>query len=480
MCGGGSPAYPPPPLRPRSQENDGGYTGKRAPLCFRPIVALRSVTVAIGTRRARRTEPFPCPFPTIMRLRRRGALLLCAAARRTAASVGSSRFPFDGAAGELSSPAPPGRRSADSTSGTVALHGAAVPAANASAVAVPQPHSHQAPPRAVCGKEGDRFTERLRASDPGAASRDVPVFLTAYVLAASTGLLCVFYYFTTHTYILTTNTSPHRNSLYFHFPCDMAIIENRITHRRHTVEVEPVAAPRQLLGFDGHGEAGQVGCHRPKPAIVERRLRINSVLYRVLLYLQKTESFVTVDAQAELEPFRFMDGANSIGRASRASVGFLREDQLLPDIKDSRASTEATRRRWWQWSGERAKLSAASAAPTAPTRILLKSSVRLRDATNGYQKGCKSVYERFIHHVAQEKIKQRYYAYVLAKGTAQKNGMRRVYAEELIRNGLLSGDGVTLTELVPDAQQFADEVFAEVTARFGDDVVVYEYFATIW
>ncbi|KAG5476275.1 hypothetical protein LSCM4_05256 [Leishmania orientalis] len=420
-----------------------------------------------------------------MRLHRRGALLLCAAARRTAASVGSSRSPFDGAAGELSSPAPPGRRSADSTSGTVSIHGAAVPAANASAVAVPQPHSHQAPlqgppPRTVFGKEGDRFTERLRASGPGAALRDVPVSLTAYVLAASAGLLCVFYYFTTHTYILTTNTSPHRNSLYFHFPCDMAIIENRITHRRHTVEAEPVATPRQRLGLDGHGEAGQVGFHRPKPAIVERRLRINSVLYRVLLYLQKTESFVTVDAQAELAPFRFMDGANSIGKTSRASVGFLREDQLLPDIKDSRASTEATRKQWLQWSGKRAKVSAASVTPTAPTRILLKSSVRLRDATNGYQKGCKSVYERFIHHVAQEKIKQRYYAYVLAKGMAQNHGLRRVYAEGLIRNGLLSGDGVTLTELVPDAQQFADEVFAEVAARFGDDVVVYEYFATMW
>ncbi|KAG5476545.1 hypothetical protein LSCM1_04260 [Leishmania martiniquensis] len=318
---------------------------------------------------------------------------------------------------------------------------------------------------------------------------------STYALAASAGMLYALFYFTTYTYVLTTNTSPHHHSLFFHFPCDMAIIENRITRRRRIVQVVPEAASPGRPCDNGHEEAGQTGLTHPQPAIAERRLRINSMLYRVLLYLQKTESFVTVDAQAEMLPFRFMEGASSIGKDSRASVGFLREDQLLPDTNDDRAGTASSQRWRWLRPGSGATRRAAqlpqplpgsgscdpnAAAASAPTRILLKSSVRLRDAVNGYEKGCKGAYERFVQHVAQEKIKQRYHDYVLARGMAENSGLRKVYAEELIRNGLLSGDGVTLTELVPDAQQFAHEVFEEVKAKFGDAVIVYECLAAVW
>lgn len=342
-------------------------------------------------------------------------------------------------------------------------------------------------------KEGYSLIGRLCASGQGLALGRVQASLTVYVLAASVGLLYVLYYLTTYTYVLTTNVSPHRNSLFFHFPCDMAIIEKRLTRKRYTVEVVP-----QPLVQGNREEVDHTGFARPKPAVVERRLLINAVLHRVFLYLQKTESLVAVDAQAEMAPYRFMDGANSLGKASRPPVGFLREDQLLPDINDHGASIASSQRRWWQLWGRGASTAAApsprsvsgssvqaataaevQASPTVPTKIVLRSSVRLRDSMNGYQKGHIGTYEQFIHHLAQEKIKQRYYAWVLARGMAKNSGLRKVYAEELIRNGLLSGDGVTLTELVPDMQQFADEVFAQVREKFGDDVIVYEYTATM-
>ncbi|CAG9576573.1 conserved hypothetical protein [Leishmania major strain Friedlin] len=446
-----------------------------------------------------------------MLLHRRAALLLWVRARRTAVLVGSSSLSAtaEAAAAFSSATTPPQRRNVGSASGAVDSHVAAVPAAGgpasaaAAAGAAPQYHSHDTPlqehPRqAAYSKGGYPLIGRLRTSGHGLTLGRVQAALTVYVLAASVGLLYVLYYLTTDTYVLTTNVSPYRHSLFFHFPCDMAILENRLTHKRHTVEVVPAAgAPHPLV--DDNREVDHAGFARPKPAVVERRLHINAVLHRVFLYLQKTESLVTVDAQAEMAPYRFMDGANSLGKASRASVGFLRKDQLLPDINDHRASTASSQRRWWQWWGRGASTAAAPlplsasgssayaatatevpATPTAPTKILLRSSVRLRDSMNGYQKGHISTYEQLIHHLAQENIKQRYYAYVLARGMAKSSGLRKAYAEQLIRNGLISGDGVKLTELVPDVQRFADEVFAQVRERFGDDVIVYEYTATMW
>lgn len=437
-----------------------------------------------------------------MLLHRRAALLLCANARRTAVSVGSSSFSATGeAAAEFSShTTPPWPRNVSSSFGAGDSHGTTVLAAGGPAAAgdAPQNHSHHAPlqehpGRTVHSKEGYSLIGRFCASGQGLALGRVQASLTVYVLAASVGLLYVLYYLTTYTYVLTTNVSPHRNSLFFHFPCDMAIIEKRLTRKRYTVEVVP-----QPLVQGNREEVDHTGLARPKPAVVERRLLINAVLHRVFLYLQKTESLVAVDAQAEMAPYRFMDGANSLGKASRPPVGFLRDDQLLPDINDHGASIASSQRRWWQLWGRGASTAAApsprsvsgssaqaataaevQASPTVPTKIVLRSSVRLRDSMNGYQKGHIGTYEQFIHHLAQEKIKQRYYAWVLARGMAKNSGLRKVYAEELIRNGLLSGDGVTLTELVPDMQQFADEVFAQVREKFGDDVIVYEYTATM-
>ncbi|GET89612.1 hypothetical protein, conserved [Leishmania tarentolae] len=443
-----------------------------------------------------------------MLLRRRAVLLLCSSARRTAVSVGFSGFAATGGAvADFSSPTPPPRRrNIDSSGGAADSQAAAVRAADgsAAAAAAPQHHARYEPHQehlwgTAHSKGRYPLVGRQRLSRHGLSLGSMQLPVSIYVLAASVGLLYVFYYLTTYTYVLTTNVSPYRNSLFFHFPCDMAIIENKLTHQRHTVEVAPVTAPPQPLVDDKCEEVDQVGFGRPTPAVVERRLHINAVLHRVFLYLQKTESLVTVDVQAEMAPYRFMDGANSVGKASRASVGFLREDQLLPDIQDHLTNTGSSQRWWWKWwcrgkgtaaallpqsvSGSSAHATCAtnvSATPAAPTKILLRSSVRLRDSMNGYQKGHIGTYEQLIHHLAQENIRQRYYTYVLARGMAKNSGLRKVYAEELIRNGLLSGDGVTMPELVPDVQQFADEVFAEVRKRFGDDVIVYEYTATMW
>ncbi|CAJ1028413.1 hypothetical protein, conserved [Leishmania shawi] len=502
-CGTATVTLPPVSLPPKLPGGDGKHTGARV-LCCSTQQSLYILPVFLWVCLLR--DVLSPPLLRIMPLHRRAVLLLYATVRRTAAPVGSSSLSATSrAVDESSSPSRPlWRRTVCSTSVTVDGHAAAASAADAPASAALQSNSHHAPlqeppRRTVHNKEGYNVIGCLRASGHDVVLGRVRVSFTAYILGASVGLLYLLYYLTTYTYVLTTNLSPHRNSLFFHFPCDMAVIENRLTHRRYTIEVVPEAEPPQRLGHGDHGEGGTAGLACPKPAIVERRLHINWLLYRVFLYLQKTESLVMVDTQAEMAPHRFIGGASSVGKASRASVGFLLEDQLFPDINDDRANTTPSQRRWWQWWSRRASASAAllprpvsgssdcattpaavAATPMAPTKILLKSSVRLRDATNGYQKGHRYTYEQFIHHAAQMKIQQRYYTYVLARGMAKYRGLRKVYAEELIRNGLLSGDGVTLTELVPNAQQFADEIFAEASAKFGDDVVVYEYTATLY
>ncbi|KAG5502024.1 hypothetical protein JKF63_04301 [Porcisia hertigi] len=428
-----------------------------------------------------------------MRLHRRSVLLLGATLRRTAGSaVSSSSFAAGGAVAEsfCSSPQPRVEQ-LDSTFATVDGHAVVIPAS-------PQPHLHnpllqERRQRAVYGREGFGFIERFRVSGPGAGPERVQVSLTIHILAVSVALLYVVYYFTTTTYVLTTDPSPHRNSLFFHFPCDMAIVENRLTRERRTVEVVPAAVPSPCPDVEGRREEDEVCFARLKPAIVECRLPINLLLHRVFLYLQKTNSLVMVDAQAEMQPYRFVDGANSLGRDSRPSVGFLRKDTLLLDSNQDRVGTGSSQRRWWggeenisavpssplvtNSDGKAVSSAAVSTEPKAPTTILLESSVRLRDASNGYQKGHMSTYEQLIRHIAQKKIKERFYARILERGIAKNSGLRKIYAEELIRNGLLSGDGVTLTELVTDLHQFAEEVFSEVKVHFGDDVIVYDYIA---
>lgn len=358
----------------------------------------------------------------------------------------------------------------------------------------PLQHEHVSR-RVVYGKEGFNFVEVLRRSGPAAYLDRLRLSLGVYALAGSVALLYLVYYLTTYTYVLTTDPAPASKSFRSHFPCDMAVIESRLTHVRHTIEVTPntPAAPPARTSDAADGEAAATFV-RPRPAIVERRLHVNAMLHSVLLYLQKTQSTVLVDAQAELAPDRFMSGASTVGQLSRASLGFLRADQRLRDSADGSGDEKASaapRRwrpwRWWQRGEPRdagpsaSSLSSASSspassdAPAAARQIVLVSELRLRDATNGSRKGHLSTYEETIAHVARQKLTERYYAHVLARGMSANAGLRKVYAEELIRNGLLTGEGVTLQQLVPDVQQFADEVFAVVAERFGDDVVLYKH-----
>lgn len=362
--------------------------------------------------------------------------------------------------------------------------------------------------RNIYGKEGYNFIEHLRTSGPGAALGRVRWTLSVYVLIGTVVLVYLVYYLTTYTYVLTTNPAPYRNSLFQHFPCDLAIIENKFTHKRHVVEVTPALAPLlrdgpaigDALGdldsaaasvtdrsaSDPPKEVAATRLVHPAPAIVERKLHVNALLHRVYLYLQRSRSLVLVNAQAELNPQRFMSRANSVGREYRASVGFLREDQLLPDVAAATEKTGASSRQssWWPWRSASAKRvshasSASSSATTCggvgPSLIYVESEVRLRDAMNGYQKGHLYTYEQTMAHVVQEKLTQRFYDYVLKRGMEEHKGLRKVYAEEMVRNGLISGSGVALSQLVPDVGQFADEVLREVKDKFGDDVIVYTY-----
>lgn len=355
--------------------------------------------------------------------------------------------------------------------------------------------------RKTYGKEGYNFVEHLRISGPGAALGGVRWTLSFYVLVGSAVFVYIVCYLTTYTYVLTTNPAPYRNTLFHHFPCDLAIVENRFTLTRHVVEVTPAITPllRDDDGAMGDSTTDSAGAGtarfvRPAPAIVERRLHVNALLHRVYLYLQKSHSVVLVNAQSELSPHRFMSRANSIGQAARAPVGFLREDQLLLDPSESsekniKATPQQRQQKekdhWWS-KGSSEGPGAPSTSPSStvragttnasePTQVYIESEVRLRDAMNGYQKGHLYTYEQTMMHIVQEKLGRRFYAYVLERGMAEHQELRKVYAEEMIRNGLISGAGVTLSQLVPDTAQFADEVFDDLKEKLGDDVIVYRY-----
>jgi hypothetical protein len=356
------------------------------------------------------------------------------------------------------------------------------------------------------GKEGYNFLEHLRTSGPGAALARVRWTLSSYVLIGAGGLLYIVYYLTTYTYVLTTNPAPYRNSLFQHFPCDLAVVENRFTLKRHVVEVTPEVPP---LLRDGAAEGDTIGRPgntddtrtkerggvssparfvRPAPAIVERQLHVNALLHRVYLYLQKTHSLVLVNAQEELHPRRFMNRASSVGHDARAPVAYLREDQLMPArTGDTNAKPQSKKHNclsWLWWRSTQAEKghpapsssSADTSATTAgPTQVHIESEVRLRDAVNGYQKGHLCTYEQTMTHLVRAKLNQRFYSYILERGMAEHASLRRVYAEEMIRNGLISGEGVTLAQLVPDVRQFADELFDALKEKLGDDVIIYQY-----
>lgn len=423
-------------------------------------------------------------------LRLRCTAVLCGTAMRTLASQSSSSSDTPSAPFGSSSAPPPRRRSDDTSTSTQLPHHTPVQASTAA--------------RRVYGKEGFNFVEHLRTSGPGAALGRVRWTLSLYIAAGTVVLVYMLYYLTTYTYVLTNDPAPYRNTLFQRFPCDFAILENKYTKVRHAVEVtrsgaastsDNVAAASSRSADEEGNASVDTRAARPSPAVVERKLHVNALLHRVFLYLQKSHSLVLVDAQAELQPQRFMNRAHSVGSDVRAPVAFLREDQLLPDgAANSGGATGAgaaprSGSSWmWPWSRSKktstalsvdAKGSSASSngAATAqgPVQVFVESEVRLRDAMNGYQKGHLFTYEQTLSHVVQTKLVDRFFRYTLERGMAENKGLRRVFAEEMMRNGLISGTGVTLSMLVPDAQQFADEVFNDVKEKFGDDVIIYSY-----
>ncbi|CAD2221342.1 hypothetical protein AGDE_08847 [Angomonas deanei] len=259
----------------------------------------------------------------------------------------------------------------------------------------------------------------MRTSSASLNSSQNTIIIVSVVLGCL--LVYLVYYFTTKRYVLTTNPSPFKNSKFQHFPCDLAVIENKWTHRRYTVELTPNEEERRPDGSYPYRD--QV-------------LHINSLKDRVSLYLQKVKSSTLVEVANEMKPDRFIDRTGSV----------------VP--------------RWSETNGSR------PSPPMEVPRLFVESIVRPRDVRNGYQLGQLPVYEQTIQTVVRERVVERYKRCVMARC---QPGTRPTFVKEYMKNGTVDGSGVTWGEIVPDLTTFTEEVFNEVKKRMGDDVFIYQY-----
>lgn len=324
-------------------------------------------------------------------------------------------------------------------------------------------------------KEFYNFVGQVRAAGPIVAVKQAPLRLILSTVLGGAVVLALVCYFSTYTYVLTTNPSPHENSIFQRYPCDMAVIVNRWTHHRRVVEVKPelpVPVEGSLPSDSSNGSATAASSVEAVSAssfpipIVERRLRVNCLLHQVYLFLQKTTSTVLVDTAPELSPYRFQEGALSIGAADRTAVSHLWTDRR-PAGQDVAAVPSH--------ANGTAVAEAAAAPMSKPPRLLVESDVRFGEAMNLFNKTRLFRYESTVQGVICEVLKRRYYDAILSRAVAVNGRRRAAYAAEMIRNGLLSGDGLAWTDIVPDMQQFTEEVFSVVRQRLGEEVLIYDH-----
>lgn len=301
--------------------------------------------------------------------------------------------------------------------------------------------------RSRYAKAGYDFIENFRQAGPRGSLGTLQTNLLLYSMTAAAVVLYCVYYLTTYKVKLTTDPSPQRNTMFQRFPSDYVLLESKWTGRRRVVRVEP--APDALRHADG------------TLPYRERDIHVNTLKDRLIVYQQTTTAAVLVDTAAVLTPDRFMKLCEDGGRAS---VAVRRTDQLLPDStatgKTAAPATSATS-------------SSGRGNADGRRKLLVETEMRMRDTKNGLSQGNITAFRETIAHVITDKLLERYYQAILDRAVA--GGIKRVYAKELIKNGIVTALGITLRDIMPDIDAFADEVFAVVTSKMGDDVILYKY-----
>lgn len=322
------------------------------------------------------------------------------------------------------------------------------------------------PPREGYTSPGDTFVAEMHTIGPRASIQRIS---TRLLLTVVTGVTCgvyMVYYLTTTSYQLTTDKSPNPSKRFPRHPLDYLIITNRWTGARHVEEVSARNAPRRPDGTE---------------SIVSRRVHVNRLVHTVLAYIPTTEISTVVSLKEVLAPDRFMQFAE-VGR--RRSTGFRRKDALLTEDGaiprsqfGSAPPSVPAPRNWWLFASK-GTTTISAAAVAAPSELRMDSSVRLRDVGNkGQWMGQQTRHEHLLKQTTESLLTQRYRAAVLARGVAK--GMRPAYAEELLRNGTLTGEGMTVKDVVPDMAAFEKEVWDEVQRVEGDDAIVYSCSGTL-
>lgn len=282
------------------------------------------------------------------------------------------------------------------------------------------------------------FVERLLWSGHHVALPGLQISLFLYPLGFSTVVLFVIWYFTTYKVCLTTDPSPYRNTIFQSLPCDYAIVENRWTGRRRVFDLSEGQRPRSASRY------------------VEKILYVNWLKDRLHLYIQKTNTAFVVDISTDLNPYQFMterrkDGSALVGGGCSPT---LTSQQSMPPGTKVTATT--------------------ASPPTFGHRILVEAVARMRDGRNRLQHGRLLELHRITEACVRRKVNDRYYQYVLQQALARST-TKAVYAKMLIRNGVVTGEGVTLADIITDLKAFSDEVFAEVTRDMADDVILYSH-----
>nr|CCC92630.1 conserved hypothetical protein [Trypanosoma congolense IL3000] len=131
------------------------------------------------------------------------------------------------------------------------------------------------------GTRGYNFIEGLSTLSPTAVLGRLKVVVSLYVVVSASVFGAVVWFLTTRSYVLTLDPDPKSDARYKTFSCDYAVIRNRWTGKRHTVDMVPVSA----------GNAGANVRHRsPMSATaesvegistMEKRVKVNWLIYSV-------------------------------------------------------------------------------------------------------------------------------------------------------------------------------------------------------
>lgn len=291
------------------------------------------------------------------------------------------------------------------------------------------------------------FVERLSVGGARAVLGKLSMRLLLYVLAGGGALLYGLLFCTSRRFTMTTDPSPQRNTLFHRFPSDYVVLRNRWTGHRRVIQISPEPPEKR----------------RPDGTLPyrDRVIYVNRLKDELLAYQQPTRATVIVDTAPALTADRFVKGKdprNSGGAAAQ------RVEELLSKQERRSLPTNTT-----------ASLRPGEAADTEKPhlRLLVEAEVRMRDTKNGDAQGNLLAFRETIAHVVLDMLAARSYDALLQRTMA--NGMRRLYAEEMIKNGSVKAGETTLQQLVPDMKAFETEVFAEVSKRMGDDVLLYTH-----